>query len=177
MPTVGVHLPPALAATFDAAAAAEGGHSRVLRRLVEDFLREQGAGAVVDEAAVKPVGRSEKLTLRLRAEELSVLGDISTEAGFTRTSWVTALVRARLLNRPTLNPEDAVAYRQAHRELNRIGVNLNQVARAMNTAVLDGTVLRAELQLIEEVRSEFRRELKALRQALKGNLTYWNDGR
>jgi hypothetical protein len=58
-------------------------------------------------------------------------------------------------------------------ELRRIGVNVNQIARALNTAVMEGRVLDTELSSIENFRRELRDHLFALREAFEGNLAYW----
>lgn len=177
MPSRCVHLPDALAVRFDKAAAAEGGRSLVLRRLVEGYLASQGVD-VGDDAidASLPRGRGVRVTLRLKAEELAAVETASRERGVRRTVWLTALIRARLLRRPTLNGEEMDAYWRAQRELNRIGVNLNQVARAVNVAVLDGSVLKAEQHTINAAVSEIREIAKDIRAAFKGNVAYWDAG-
>ncbi|NSX34453.1 plasmid mobilization relaxosome protein MobC [Brevundimonas vesicularis] len=173
MPTRFVHLPDGLDGLFSAAATAEGGRSRVLRRLVERYLSERGEGAAVEDTAWQARGRGEKITLRLKPDELAALEAVSRESGVRRTTWLTAVVRARLLGRPTLKLDDGHAYMMTHRELNRIGVNLNQIARALNTAVLEGTVLNAEVASVEAARAEIRELVQGLRKAFKGNVDYW----
>ncbi len=166
-------VPDDLAARFDALAAGEGGRSKVLRRFVERYLAEGGASDVVEDAAWATRGKSDKLTVRLKPDELAALEAVSRERGVRRTTWLTAVVRARLLGRPTLNDDDGHAYMMTHRELNRIGVNLNQIARALNTAVLEGTVLNAEVASVEAARAEIRELVQGLRRAFKGNVDYW----
>lgn len=175
MAVTAVRLPDEIHARFDAAAAADGGRSRVLRRLVESYVAAQGEGsaAMVDDLAWRTRGRGEKLTVRLRPDELAALDAASRERGVRRTTWLTAVVRARLLGRPTLSADESAAYVLTHRELNRIGVNLNQIARAMNTAVLEGSVLNAELHTIEAARSEIRELVQGVRAAFRGNVDYW----
>lgn len=168
-----LRVPAAIGERFAALAEADGGRSRVLRQMVEAYLAAEGEGALAEKAGLATRGRDVKLTVRLRAEELSRLEEVSREAGFLRTSWITALVRSRLLKRPALNPADAEAYRRATQELNRIGRNLNQIARAMNTAVLEGSVLKAEAHIIENARNEIRAISRDLHDALSGNRRYW----
>ena len=58
-------------------------------------------------------------------------------------------------------------------ELRRIGVNINQIARAVNTAVMEGRVLDLELAYLDDLRAEIRAQLVELREAFEGNLAYW----
>nr|WP_246370762.1 plasmid mobilization relaxosome protein MobC [Phenylobacterium haematophilum] len=58
-------------------------------------------------------------------------------------------------------------------ELRRIGVNLNQMARALNTEVMEGRVLDLQLTEVRAFRDELRGRLSDLRAALAGNLDYW----
>jgi hypothetical protein len=59
-------------------------------------------------------------------------------------------------------------------ELRRIGVNINQIARALNTAVMEGKVLELELSYLDDLRAEIRSHVRDLRDAVSGNLTYWS---
>lgn len=175
MAVTAVRLSDEVHTRFDAAAAAEGGRSRVLRRLVEAYVADQDAEAasLVEDLAWRERGRGEKLTIRLRPDELAALETASRERGVRRTTWVTAVVRSRLLGRPTLKLDDGHAYMMTHRELNRIGVNLNQIARALNTAALEGPVLDAEMATVEATRAEIRELIHGLREAFRGNVNYW----
>jgi hypothetical protein len=55
----------------------------------------------------------------------------------------------------------------------RIGVNVNQIARALNTAVMEGKVLDLELAYLDTLRTELRAHMFTLREAFEGNLAYW----
>ena len=60
--------------------------------------------------------------------------------GLSRTQWSVALIRRRLRDRPQFSRPEALALIEVRRELRRIGVNINQIARALNTAVMEGAV-------------------------------------
>lgn len=165
-----VRLPIDLACRFDAAAASCGGRSRLLRRLIE---------ASVGSIGPSPIGMSTerltgKMTLRLGAADLAAVEAAAAAAGLSRTQWVAALVRRRLFARPQFSPPEAVAFIEVQRDLRRIGVNVNQVARAMNTAVLEGRVLDLELAQVGAFAQEVRDHLSGLRRAFEGNLDYWS---
>lgn len=170
MDRITVRLTPELIRRFDAAAAGRGGRSGLLRRLVE------GAAQAPLPAAAEPAPRlaTGKLTLRLAEADLSRLAAEAEAVGLSRTRWSVALIRARLHRRPQLAPSEAVALIEIRRELRRIGVNLNQIARAMNTAVLEGAVLDLELAQLGAFQAELAAWVEAVGEAFRGNLDYWS---
>jgi hypothetical protein len=166
-----LRLPSGLARRFDAAAARRGGRSRFLREVME--AAAQPPLPELPEAA--PSVRSGKLTLRLCEEDLALLEAEATATGLSRTQWTTALIRRRLHHRPQLSRPEALAFIEVQRELRRIGVNVNQIARALNTAVLEGKVLNLEVAQLEAFAAEIRGHLVGVRDAFEGNLAYWSD--
>lgn len=167
-----LRVPPDLIRRFDAAAASKGGRSRLLRRLMEE-----AAKAPFPEPLQAPSGRLEaKLGLRLTFADLSVLEREAASRGQSRTQWAVALIRARLHGRPQLNPDEAITFVEVQRELRRIGVNINQIARALNTAVMEGAVLDLEVAQLAAYSTEIRAHLIGVRDAFEGNLAYWAPG-
>ncbi|WP_313553118.1 plasmid mobilization relaxosome protein MobC [Brevundimonas sp.] len=166
-----VRLPPDLARRFDAAAAGHGGRSRLLRRLIEGAAQ----ASLPDGPETASTSASAKLTLRLRVDDLGLLEAAAADAGRSRTQWAVSLIRRRLHGRPQLRPSDAMAFIGIQRELRRIGVNVNQIARALNTAVLEGRVLDLEVIQLDAFAAEIRDHLSGLQAAFRGNLDYWSD--
>lgn len=154
---------------FDAAAAGRGGRSRFLRRLMEEAaqapLPETEPGA--------PAPRSGKLTLRLSEDDLALLEVEAGRAGLSRTQWSVALIRYRLHRRLQRTPPQALVLIEIHRELHRIGVNVNQIARALNTAVMEGQVLDLETAQLAVFAAEIRGLIADLRALLSGDQAYW----
>ncbi len=167
-----VRLPPDLAARFDAAARRQGGRSRLLRRLVEGAA--DAALPAARETLVKP--RSTKLTLRLSIDVVAALERMAADTGMSRTQWCAALIRRALHDRPQWRPAEALALIDIQRDVRRIGVNINQIARALNTAVLEGTVLELEIAQINTFSHELAAHLAGVRAAAEGNLAYWTTG-
>lgn len=161
-------LPDALAAKFDAIAS--GGRSRRLRELV--------AKAVGEPPPTRPGsarGPSKKLTIRLKDDDQAALDDAAEADGLLRTEWALAVLRRRLHGRPKFGRREELAFYAVQEELRRIGVNLNQITRALNTAVMPGTVLSAEIAQLEAFREEIRAHVRGLKGAFRGNLDYWED--
>lgn len=156
-----------LAARFDAWAADRGGRSPALRHLIE---RACSGSPTAGRLPARPV----KLTVRLAAADARGLGVAAAEMGLTPNAWVAALVRHRLSGRPTFGRPDELSLFAIQTELRRIGVNVNQIARALNTAVFEGgRVLDLELAYLEDLRVEMRAHMQAVGEAFAGNLAYW----
>lgn len=167
-----IRLPDDLAARFDAAAASAGGRSQALRRLIEGAINGAGEGtSQAPETTERAPGQ--RVTIRLQPAELADLDGAAEAAGLRRTQWIVGLIRRRLRGRPTLNRRDELAFIGVQSDLRRLGVNLNQIARAINTAVMPGVVLETELGELERFRLEIRAHLADLREAFQGNLDYW----
>ena len=170
MDRITIRLPADLARRFDAAAAARGGRSRYLRTVME-------TAALASLPAAEPgttVAKSTKLTLRLSGTDMALLGAEADRAGLLRTQWAVMLIRRRLHGRLQLTPPEAMALINIQRELHRIGVNVNQITRALNTAVMEGAVLNLEITQLAAFAAEIRGHLSGLDQAFAGNLAYWS---
>ncbi|MFC7380082.1 plasmid mobilization relaxosome protein MobC [Brevundimonas sp. GCM10030266] len=168
-----VRLPPDLAARFDAAAAREGGRSRLLRRLVEGAADPVGSGAGPGAGEAGHGLKSARLTLSLAEADLPALERAAAAAGLSRTRWCAALVRRALHDRPQWGPAEAVALVDIQRDLRRIGVNVNQMAVALNTGVAAGATPALQVARIEALADEIRAHLSGVRAAVAGNLSYW----
>ncbi len=105
------------------------------------------------------------------------LAEISHQRGMTRTGWIVALVRSRLGSPVQHSPSEHASLRAIVRELNRIGGNINQMARAANTSVLQGRVVEPDLSAIRDARTAIDLALAQLRGALAGNADYWETRR
>jgi len=170
MAAFSVRVPGDLAARFDAAAAPAGGRSAMLRRLIAG-----AAGpATTQTVAAREVRDALRVMVRLAAPEARALDAEAAASGMTRSGWLAALARRRLLGVPVFARADAIVLIAAQGELRRIGVNVNQIARALNTAVMEGRVLDLEMASLEDFRREIRGHLWGLREALAGNLAYWD---
>ena len=166
-----LRLPDDLATRFDRWAADRGGRSPALRHLIEQV--SGGAGPTCDPSS-RLGSRPLKLTARLTAADGRGLDAAAAEMGLTRNAWVAALVRRRLRARPTFRRSDELSLLAVQTELRRIGINVNQIARALNTAVVEeGRVLDLELSYLHDLRAEIRAHMAGLREAFEGNLAYW----
>lgn len=172
MALISLRIPDEVAARLSAVAASEGGKSALLRRLIADVLNASPA-----RIAPVPVGRPQKITVRFRESEMRQLAGVSHQRGMTRTGWIVALVRSRLGSPVQHSPDEHAVLRAIVRELNRIGGNINQIARAANTSALQGRAVEPDLSVIHEAKTVVESALAQLRGALDGNADYWETRR
>lgn len=168
MATLSLRVPDEVLARFDVWSAGRGGRAPVLRQLLAE------AAASRPPTAERLPPRPLKLTVRLTAEDGRGLAREAQAMGLTANAWAAALIRHRLTGRPTFPPADATALIAIQAEYRRIGINVNQIARALNTAVLEGKVLDLELAYLEDLRTELRVHLSTLRAAFDGDQAYWS---
>lgn len=166
-----VRLSDDLATRFDSWAAERGGRSPALRHLIE---QASASAAPFRQGPGRHGGRPVKLTVRLTAKDGRGLHAAAAEMGLTRNAWAAALIRRRLHTRPTFSRRDELCLLAIQGELRRVGINVNQIARALNTAVIEGgRVLELELAYLDDLRTEIRVHMAGLREAFEGNLAYW----
>lgn len=168
MALISLRIPDDVAARFAALAVTEGGKSALMRRLIADALDVRSPCA-----APLQIGRPEKVTLRFRASEMRQLSEIAHRRGMTRTGWIVALVRARLGSPMQHSPDEREALRAILRELNRIGANINQIARAANAGVQQGRSIETGLSEIREAKAVVESALTELRRTFGDNADYW----
>jgi len=159
-----------LAARFDAAAAAHGGRSVRLRQLVAGAAGPGAAGPISTAEGRRDATR---LMVRLAAPEARHVADQAATLAMPRAAWVVALVRNHARGAPRFARPDELALLAIHGEVRRIGVNVNQIARALNTAVMEGRVLDTELGAVVDLGRELREHIAGLGEAFAGNLAYW----
>lgn len=168
MAFIGVQISEAVKAQFAARAQSEGGQSALLRRLI---------GTVIDPTPhpVRPLatGVSDKITVRFRRSERTAIADAAAARGMTRTSWITALVRARLGLGLPLSGGEEEALRAIARELHRVGGNLNQIARSAQLAAEAGAPVTFDPSVLEEARDVAAEAMGELRRVLARSAASW----
>lgn len=167
MANLSIRVADELLARFDAAAGGQGGRAPTLRRLMDQAA--PGSPAPGGRLPARPL----KLTVRLTADDGEGLAREAALMALTPSSWAAALIRNRLHGKPTFAIAEAGALLAIQGEVRRIGVNVNQIARALNTAVMEGKVLDLEIAYLDNLRTELRAHMFTLREAFEGNLAYW----
>lgn len=118
--------------------------------------------------------RGSRLYVRLRREDRLLLRERANARGLRPATYVSVLVRAHLRDLAPLPKEELVALKRSVAELNAIGRNLNQIARAANQqGVRNVGLQRDDLHAFLKVCEALRDNVKAI---IKANLTSWEVG-
>ena len=164
---VGTYVPAELAARFRAwARSTEGGASAALRRLI--------SGAVEGREPDPPPGASgHQVLVRLKDVERLALLQAAKARSTTPANWLRSLAVVHLGRRPQWDANEAQALREIGEELRRIGNNVNQIARALNVAALEGECPPNQGEVAMEAVQDVRAEMRRLVAVYTGNFDYW----
>lgn len=130
-----------------------------------------------DTAAARPVAdhEPEKQAVRkkigLTSSESARIDEIAAAEGFSATKWIIALIRAKLTRTPQFGQAELEALARSNLHLLRIGRNLNQLAKALNTSPEARRSYRIEL--IEKLQAAIERHTKSVSNAMTANIDRW----
>lgn len=160
-------------AAFDAYAVGPGGRSAVLRRLIDEALRDAG---VAPRIALSAEPARTRISLRFTEVENLVLVHRAAERGTDRAGWIKALVRRHLALKSRVDDGLLAELAPIRMQLLRIGRNLNQAMKAANRAMLPDGDRRIEghLQNILAMRIEISEQVAGVGDAMRGDASYWS---
>jgi len=161
-------VPADLAARFKAwARGNRGGASAELRDLVTNAMEGRAAPAPAG------VAGAHQVMVRLRDAERFALIEAATSRGTTPATWLRSLAIVHLGRRPQWNPGEIEALRELFMEVRRIGNNVNQIARAINTAAHTGEYPAYQGEAAREAAELLRTEMRRIVAVMTGNFDYW----
>lgn len=165
---VGTYVPLELAAKFKVwARTTQGGASAELRNLITNAMEGR--------SAMPPSGGAagHQVMVRLKDAERLALLEAARLRGTTPANWLRSLAIAHLGRRPQWNPAEIDALRELFMEVRRIGNNVNQIARAMNTAAHTGEYPPYQGEAAREAADLLRVEMRRVVSVMTGNFDYW----
>lgn len=165
---IGTYVPVELAAKFKAwARTTQGGASAELRNLITNAMEGRSP-------ASPPGGASGyQVMVRLKDGERLALLEAARSRGTTPANWLRSLAITHLGQRPQWNPAEVDALRELFIEVRRIGNNVNQIARAMNTAAHTGEYSPYQGEAVREAAEQVRVEMRRIVAVMTGNFDYW----
>lgn len=163
---VSVHLDRDLERAFERWARTRGGKSAALRLLI---------GEAVGRSQPEPTSRATvaDLHVRLTEREREAVRFAAAQKGMAPATWVRSLVRAHALRRPQWGGFERQALASVLAALGKIGSNVNQIARAMNVAVLKGEYSPHQGTAAKEAALEVRRTVSEVADMVRRDLDYW----
>jgi hypothetical protein len=146
--------------------------SALVKQLLEVVLRTAALQGFPDLGTLDKPNRDARLYVRLDPDDRAMLTSRASARGMRAATYVSVLVRAHLRKVTPIPKEELVALKGSIAELRAIGVNLNQMARAMNQGK-ESSPGRQELQAMLKVAEGLRDHVKAL---LVTNEKSWAQG-
>lgn len=91
------------------------------------------------------------IKIRMTKSELEAIRKLATVRGQTRQALIVSAVRESLLNKSQIDPKQYQLISDSTLSLNRIGVNLNQIARVLNEQIKSGELNPSDIAAIPAV--------------------------
>lgn len=147
--------------------------SAFLKRVVEAALVAVTAAKPQGTEVVEPVPKDGKISVRLRTDDLLLLRERAKARAMSTSAYVSLLIRSHLRGLTPLPGAELAALKGSVAELNAIGRNLNQMARAVNQGAGSHGASKADLQALLRALNGMRIRIKAL---ITANVTSWEGG-
>ena len=98
--------------------------------VLKELLRQNGLDDVPE---VEPTTAKRGIYIRLNADEMAFLDEYALKMKRTRQKAVIAVIRNAIASEPQFSLDEEITLKDSNRELARIGVNLNQITRKLNS--------------------------------------------
>jgi len=145
--------------------------SAAFRQIVQSLLTKQAAAPALAVASEEPEKATVRKKISLTPSEAAHVEAVALAEGFSSTRWIVALIRARLTRTAQFGQDEFVALDQSNMHLLRIGRNLNQIARALNTSPEHHHVVRVEA--IEKLAATIKAHVTTTSNLVASNLFRW----
>lgn len=109
-----------------------------------------------------------RIQLRLTGSEAETIARFAQAEGVSTTQWIVNLIRASLTKESQFGMTELAVLGESNRQLTRIGTNLNQIARRLNST--GGTI---DTKVIAQVKQEIDRHLTNVHNAMLANRERW----
>jgi uncharacterized protein (DUF1778 family) len=146
--------------------------SALVKQLLEVVLRTAAVQGFPDLGTLDKPNRDARLYVRLDPDDRALLTSRASARGMRAATYVSVLVRAHLRKITPIPKEELAALKSSISELRAIGINLNQIARALNQGK-EAAPGRQDLQAMLKVAESLRDHFKAL---LIANEKTWEQG-
>lgn len=166
----GFYLPDDTAERFDSFTATRGGRSAVLRRLVEQYLTDEGVP--VDPAPTPALVHGVDVLVPIPAEDLPALDDEADRTGMTRAQWIRACVLGCLRRGRQFNPIERRRLATIEKELRQVAQHVGRAAKRVER-LHDHDDLEPHVDALVSFEAKAERLAYAVREGYRGNDEYW----
>jgi hypothetical protein len=173
MPKLSVNVDPWLYAEFALRAKQAGVHKTDLHReiLIAALAKpRQFPDVVADRRNAESVHKSVRLPAFL---DVAVC-ERAAAKGMSFSRWVSALVQSNLMRAPVLDAQKIEALRASSYEMRMIGINLNQIAHALNIKYEETD--RVKLEVFEALIEIIKEHQVKVQQLIRHSQNEWSAG-
>ena len=110
----------------------------------------------------KTKNKTKRLDTRVDDEEYNLIQTKATQAGITVSEFIRRAAINRQLPTFSFNKEIYQILIEIKTELNRIGTNINQIARACNTSIQLGEPVVVNINALEKAHNSFKKTTQKL---------------
>lgn len=161
-----------------AASAAGVPRSQIVTRLLE---RELGGERVQRPVPARTGGRRKQVYVSFDDGELDAIDAAANALGMTRNQWIVARARGGIAadRGNSLSLQMRRSVREVYGQIHRVGVNINQAARAVNAAAMPESGMNIAMaadnlsRMREDVITEIHQTGHALLAAMRVETKYW----
>ena len=150
--------------------------SELIRKLVLDFFAHEKNKDEVEDVlrAVQADAENaeiEKMTVRLPRFLVDAAKEKAKAKGMATSRWIAALVQSSLMQKPVMVDQELNELRTNIRELNAIGRNINQMARALNES--KNNTDKVKLDNLDLLRNYLDRNIASVRGLVRASQQAW----
>ena len=150
--------------------------SELLRKVVLDFFAQEKNKDDVEDVlkVVEPDAENaenEKMTIRLPRFLVDAAKERAKAKGIATSRWIAALVQSSLMQKPVMVDQALNELRANIRELNAIGRNINQMARALNES--KSNTDKVKLDNLDLLRNYLDRNIASVRGLVRASQQAW----
>ena len=130
--------------------------------LLEELSIKPSKTTINDESP----GPTKRLVLRITEPIFNQLSENAEQNDMTINRYAALILHGHTANSPALTTKEVQSLRDSNYELHKIGVNLNQIAKALNTGTATSLTLK-ELHVLHELIDEHFSKVGQLLQAAR----------
>lgn len=112
------------------------------------------------------------MSVRLPMFQADDVIDRATSKGMSASRWMACLIQSHLMRDPVMGAGEIEALRASNRELRAIGINLNQIAHALNIKFEETD--RIKLEVIDELITSLKENQAAIRDLVRHSQNDWS---
>lgn len=145
--------------------------SAAIKQVINHLLSGKAEQVKAIELNDVPDASRVRLEIKLSLSELKQVEFIAESVGYSRNLWVANLIRSYLTKAPQFGMRELEVLSESNSQMLRIGRNLNQITRQLNTSLAEADNLKASD--IEQLSNEISAHVRSVSSVMQANIERW----